>query len=66
MLFRDALEDVPSPKYKRALDKLLTGYDEPLLYCMHLDKPMRDHLLQKRVGLVIDFVGVLRQLKKAL
>ena len=64
-------------------DKLLTGYDAPLLYCMYLDKPMRDHVLlqaiarvnrpyvnaegvQKRVGLVVDFVGVLRELKKAL
>jgi len=35
MLFRDELEDVPSAKYKRALDKLLTGYDAPLLYCMY-------------------------------
>ena len=64
-------------------DKLLTGYDAPILYCMYLDKPMRDHVLlqaiarvnrpyvdangvQKRVGLVVDFVGVLRELKKAL
>ncbi len=64
-------------------DKLLTGYDAPVLYCMYLDKPMRDHVLlqaiarvnrpyvdteggQKRVGLVVDFVGVLRELKKAL
>jgi type I restriction enzyme, R subunit len=62
---------------------MLTGYAAPLLYCMYLDKPMRDHVLlqaiarvnrpyvdsegvQKRVGLVIDFVGVLRELKKAL
>ena len=66
MLFRDELEDVPCAKYERALDKLLTGYDAPLLYCMYLDKPMRDHLLQKRVGLVTDFVGVLRELKEAL
>ncbi len=64
-------------------DKLLTGYDAPLLYCLYLDKPMRDHVLlqaiarvnrpyvdpngvRKRVGLVVDFVGVLRELKKAL
>ncbi len=64
-------------------DKLLTGYDAPLLYCMYLDKPMRDHVLlqaiarvnrpcvdasgaRKRVGLVVDFVGVLRELRKAL
>jgi type I restriction enzyme R subunit len=72
-----------NPKILIVTDKLLTGYDAPLLYCMYLDKPMRDHVLlqaiarvnrpyvdrngvQKRIGLVIDFVGVLRELKKAL
>ena len=72
-----------NPKILIVTDKLLTGYDAPPLYCMYLDKPMRDHVLlqsiarvnrpyvdaggvQKRVGLVVDFVGVLRELKKAL
>ncbi|MBA8843466.1 type I restriction enzyme R subunit [Ochrobactrum sp. RH1CCR137] len=80
LLFKKPAED---PKILIVTDKLLTGYDAPLLYCMYLDKPMRDHVLlqtiarvnrpyvdangvQKRVGLVIDFVGVLRELKKAL
>jgi type I restriction enzyme R subunit len=80
LLFKKANED---PKILIVTDKLLTGYDAPLLYCMYLDKPMRDHVLlqaiarvnrpyvdangvQKRVGLVVDFVGVLRELKKAL
>ena len=71
------------PKILIVTDKLLTGYDAPLLYCMYLDKPMRDHVLlqaiarvnrpyvdkedvQKKVGLIVDFVGVLRELKKAL
>lgn len=80
LLFKKAAED---PKILIVTDKLLTGYDAPLLYCMYLDKPMRDHVLlqaiarvnrpyvdtngvRKRVGLVIDFVGVLRELKKAL
>jgi type I restriction enzyme, R subunit len=71
------------PKILIVTDKLLTGYDAPLLYCLYLDKPMRDHVLlqaiarvnrpyvdpqgvRKRVGLVVDFVGVLRELKKAL
>jgi len=26
-------------------EKLLTGFDAPILYCMYLDKPMRDHTL---------------------
>lgn len=71
-----------NPKILIVTDKLITGYDAPVLYCMYLDKPMRDHVLlqaiarvnrpysegdqRKRVGLVVDFVGVLRELKKAL
>ena len=79
-LFKKPGED---PKILIVTDKLLTGFDAPLLYCMYLDKPMRDHVLlqaiarvnrpyvdaagvQKPVGLVVDFVGVLRELKKAL
>ncbi|HEX2765642.1 MAG TPA: HsdR family type I site-specific deoxyribonuclease [Candidatus Limnocylindria bacterium] len=71
------------PKILIVTDKLLTGYDAPLLYAMYLDKPMRDHVLlqaisrvnrpyvdaegvQKRVGLIVDFVGVLHDLRKAL
>jgi type I restriction enzyme, R subunit len=41
-LFRKPTED---PKILIVTDKLLTGYDAPLLYCMYLDKPMRDHVL---------------------
>lgn len=80
VLFKKASEN---PKILIVTDKLLTGYDAPVLYCMYLDKPMRDHVLlqavarvnrpyvdaqgiRKRVGLVVDFVGVLRELKKAL
>ena len=80
LLFKKPAED---PKILIVTDKLLTGYDAPLLYCLYLDKPMRDHVLlqaiarvnrpyvdtngvRKRVGLVVDFVGVLRELKKAL
>ncbi len=80
LLFKKPAEN---PKILIVTDKLLTGYDAPPLYCLYLDKPMRDHVLlqsiarvnrpyvdaggiQKRVGLVVDFVGVLRELKKAL
>ena len=72
-----------NPKILIVTDKLLTGFDAPLLYCMYLDKPMRDHVLlqaiarvnrpyvdgdgnSKPIGLVVDFVGVLRELRKAL
>ena len=80
LMFKKAEED---PKILIVTDKLLTGFDAPLLYCIYLDKPMRDHVLlqaiarvnrphvdasggRKRIGLVVDFVGVLRELKKAL
>jgi type I restriction enzyme R subunit len=33
-------------------DKLLTGFDAPILYCMYLDKPMRDHVLLQAVARV--------------
>ena len=80
LLFKRADQD---PKILIVTDKLLTGYDAPLLYCLYLDKPMRDHVLlqaiarvnrpyvdpsgvRKHIGLVVDFVGVLRELRKAL
>ncbi len=80
LMFKKASED---PKLLIVTDKLLTGFDAPLLYCMYLDKPMRDHVLlqaiarvnrphvdvkgiRKPIGLVVDFVGVLRELRKAL
>ncbi len=72
-----------NPKILIVTDKLLTGYDAPLLYCLYLDKPMRDHVLLqaiarvnrpyvdkdgniKLLGLIVDFVGVLRELRQAL
>jgi type I restriction enzyme R subunit len=72
-----------SPKIFIVTDKLLTGYDAPVLYCMYLDKPMRDHVLlqavarvnrpyedergfKKPCGLIVDFIGILKELNKAL
>lgn len=80
LMFRKAGED---PRILIVTDKLLTGFDAPLLYCLYLDKPMRDHVLlqaiarvnrpyvddeghRKRIGLVVDFVGVLQEMEKAL
>lgn len=31
-------------------EKLLTGFDAPILYCMYLDKPMRDHVLLQAIA----------------
>ena len=33
-------------------EKLLTGYDAPILYAMYLDKPMRDHVLLQAIARV--------------
>jgi type I restriction enzyme R subunit len=57
---------------------LLTGFDAPRLEVMYLDKPLKEHrLLQaiartnrpyrdlKEAGIIIDYVGVLGEIKKA-
>ena len=70
------------PKILIVTEKLLTGFDAPILYCMYLDKPMRDHVLlqaiarvnrpydeqgkKKPCGFVLDFVGIFDNLEKAL
>lgn len=40
------------PKVLIVTEKLLTGYDAPILYCMYLDKPMRDHTLLQAIARV--------------
>ena len=45
--FRDPKED---PKILIVTEKLLTGFDAPILYCMYLDKPMRDHVLLQAIA----------------
>ena len=59
-------------------DKLLTGYDAPLLYCLYLDKPMQGHTLMQAIarvnrvyrdkesGWVVDYNGMVRSLRRAL
>jgi type I restriction enzyme R subunit len=66
------------PKILIVTEKLLTGYDAPVLYCMYLDKPMRNHTLLQAIarinrpypdkdnGLLLDYVGVFEDLQKAL
>ncbi len=41
-----------SPKILLVTEKLLTGFDAPILYCMYLDKPMRDHTLLQAIARV--------------
>lgn len=40
------------PKILIVTEKLLTGYDAPILYCMYLDKPLRDHVLLQAIARV--------------
>jgi type I restriction enzyme R subunit len=66
------------PRILVVTNMLLTGFDATVLQTMYLDKPLKEHrLLQaiartnrpygdvKEAGLVIDYVGVLKDLKKA-
>ncbi|MDI6890375.1 MAG: HsdR family type I site-specific deoxyribonuclease [Thermodesulfovibrionales bacterium] len=67
------------PKILIVTDMLLTGFDAPILQVMYLDKLLKEHrLLQavartnrpfrdlKEAGVVIDYVGILKEFKKAL
>ena len=59
-------------------DMWLTGFDVPCLHSMYLDKPMKGHSLMQAIarvnrvygdkpgGLVVDYLGVAADLKKAL
>lgn len=59
-------------------DMWLTGFDVPCLHTMYIDKPMRGHGLMQTIarvnrvykdkpgGLIVDYIGLADQLKKAL
>ncbi|MCD6478872.1 MAG: HsdR family type I site-specific deoxyribonuclease [Candidatus Diapherotrites archaeon] len=66
------------PKILVVTDMLLTGFDAPILKTMYLNKPLKGHrLLQaiartnrpykdfKDAGLIIDYVGIFKELQKA-
>ena len=61
------------------VDMLLVGYDVPIVQVMYLDKSLKEHSLHqamarvnrlydagKTYGLIIDYIGVLKNLQKAL
>jgi len=66
------------PKILIVTQKLLTGFDAPILYAMYLDKPMRDHTLLQAIarvnrvymdkpgGLVVDYLGIASDLEKSI
>ncbi len=66
------------PKILIVTNMLLAGFDAPVLQTMYLDKPLREHhILQaiartnrpfkdaKEAGLIIDYVGILKEVTKA-
>ena len=65
-------------KFIIVCDKLLTGFDAPIVQVMYLDQRMKEHTLlqaiartnrpysRKNYGLVVDYVGVGKELAEAL
>lgn len=51
-LRKDFIRKFEKPKILIVTEKLLTGFDAPILYCMYLDKPMRDHVLLQAIARV--------------
>jgi len=78
---KDVIEKYKEEEYPKIIivtDMLLTGFDVPILQTMYLDKPLKEHrLLQaiartnrpykelKEAGLIIDYVGILKEFTKA-
>jgi type I restriction enzyme R subunit len=70
----------PSDPFKLVIvrDMWLTGFDAPCMHTMYIDKPMQGHGLMQAIarvnrvfrdkpgGLVVDYLGLADQLKKAL
>jgi type I restriction enzyme R subunit len=75
----DRMRDANDPmKVVIVRDMWLTGFDVPCLHTMYIDKPMRGHTLMQAIarvnrvfkdkpgGLVVDYLGIASDLKKAL
>lgn len=73
-----SFKEEENPRILIVTDMLLTGFDAPILQTMYLVKPLKEHrLLQaiartnrpykdiKDAGLVIDYVGILKEFKRA-
>jgi len=75
----DRMKDPADPlRIVIVIDMWLTGFDVPCLHTMYIDKPMRGHSLMQAIarvnrvfkdkpgGLVVDYLGIATDLKKAL
>ncbi len=78
-ILADRFKDPDDPlKLVIVRDMWLTGFDVPSLHTMYVDKPMRGHTLMQAIarvnrvfkdkpgGLVVDYLGIATDLKKAL
>ncbi len=77
-MITDDFRSKKDPQILIVTDKLLAGFDAPMLQVMYLDKPMSGHnLLQaiartnrpyegKSYGLIIDYVGIFQIFREAL
>ncbi len=79
---KDIGDNLKDPKHELKLiivrDMFLTGFDAPSLHTMYLDKPIKGHTLMQAIarvnrvypgkegGLIVDYMGVGVELKKAL
>jgi type I restriction enzyme R subunit len=79
---KDTIDKFKEDEYPRILivtNMLLTGFDAPNLQVMYLHKPLKEHMLLqavartnrpykdlKEAGLIIDYIGVLKEFEKAL
>jgi type I restriction enzyme R subunit len=73
----DSFKFKEKPKILIVTDMLITGFDAPSLWTMYLDKPLKEHrllqaiartnrpYLNKKFGLINDYIGVLAELEKA-
>jgi len=74
--FRDPTDPL---KFVIVTNKLLTGFDAPILQVMYLDKPIKDHNLlqaicrtnrtfgqEKTHGLIVDYIGIFDDVAEAL
>lgn len=79
MAIRDRMKDPHDPiKLAIVRDMWLAGFDAPSLHTMYIDKPMREHGLMQAIarvnrvfkdkpgGLVVDYLGIADELKRAL
>lgn len=75
----DRMKDPEDPlRLVIVIDMWLTGFDVPCLHTLYVDKPMKDHGLMQAIarvnrvfkdkpgGLVVDYLGIATDLKKAL